>query len=169
MEIPAAFYRSLDMAYVKVSKGIEKKTTSLSKFLRILRIEHDELLANMAEKLGIMPSYLSSIEANRRDLTPALQAKLIEAYHLNEKQQKDLCSYVAEAAAMVKVDLESLRDESNFAEYVDTALLFARDLSKLGSRELGQIRSLLESFSLEGNTNEKRNIPKSKNSAGKGV
>ncbi|MCR4822902.1 MAG: hypothetical protein K5873_08550 [Treponema sp.] len=97
------------MAYVKVNKGLEKKTTSLSKFLRILRIENDELLAHMAEKLGIMPSYLSSIEANRRDL------------------------------------------------------------SKLGSGELEQIRRLLKSFSMEGKKNEKRVLSESKNNAAKGV
>ena len=157
------------MADAKIIKGEEKKSTSLSKFLKILRINNDELLGDMAENLEIMPSYLSSIEANRRPLTPALQQKLISTYNLDEGEQLRLANCVAEAARSVEVDLKSVRDESIFPEYVDTALLFARDLSNLGSRELGEIRDLLNSFNKEGKHNEKKDFSKSKGVTGKRV
>ena len=153
------------MADTKIIKGEEKKTTSLSKFLKILRINNDELLGDMAENLEIM----SSIEANRRPLTPALQQKLISTYNLDEGEQLRLANCVAEAARSVEVDLKSVRDESIFPEYVDTALLFARDLSNLGSRELGEIRDLLNSFNKEGKHNEKKDFSKSKGVTGKRV
>ena len=139
----------------------EKKSTSLSKFLRILRIQNDQLLGDMAEKLGIKPSYLSSIEANRRPLTPELRHRLVEAYGLDETAQVELEKCTAQAARSVEVSLLTVRNEERLPEYVDTALLFARDLSSLGSAELAEIRNLLYSFKEE-HTDEKRTIHKSK-------
>lgn len=144
---------------------LDNTTYPLSMFLKILRFKNDELLGDMAEHLGIMPSYLSSTEANRRPLTQALQQRLISTYNLDESQQVELSNYVAEAARSVEVNLETVRDESIFPEYVDTALLFARDLSNLGSRELGEIRALLNSFNMEGKLNEKKDFAKSKGTA----
>ncbi|MCR5764449.1 MAG: helix-turn-helix domain-containing protein [Treponema sp.] len=139
----------------------ERKSTNLSKFLRILRIQNDELLGDMANKIGIMPSYLSSIEANRRPLTPALMQKLVNSYNLDEKDQEKLENYIAEAARSVEVDLTHVRDESILPKYVDTALLFAKDLSTLGSAELDEIKKLLISFNREEKHNEKRDLYKS--------
>ncbi len=140
----------------------ERKSTNLSKFLRILRIQNDELLGDMANKIGIMPSYLSSIEANRRPLTPALKQKLVDSYKLDEEAQEKLENYIAEAARSVEVDLSHVRDENLLPKYVDTALLFAKDLSTLGSTELDEIKKLLESFNREEKHNEKRDFYKSK-------
>lgn len=148
----------------------EKRTTSLSKFLRILRIKNDEVLGDMAEKLGIMPSYLSSIEANKRPLTPALKEKLIDSYSLDREEQEYLENCIAEASRSVEVNLDNVKDESILSEYVDTAVMFARDISKLGNTELDEIRNLLKSFTgKEGEQNEKRNFHKSQSVASKRI
>lgn len=157
------------MAEEKRTEGEKKPTSSLAKFLRILRIQNDEVLGDMANNLGIMPSYLSSIETNRRPLTPALQQRLIERYSLNEEQQKHLENYVAEAAKRVEVNLENVKDKTLFPQYVDTALMFARDLSSLGGTELKELRDLLQSFNKEGIVYEKKDFSKSKSSATKRV
>lgn len=157
------------MAEEKRTEGEKKPTSSLAKFLRILRIQNDEVLGDMANNLGIMPSYLSSIETNRRPLTPALQQRLIERYSLNEEQQKHLENYVAEAAKSVEVNLENVKDKTIFPQYVDTALMFARDLSRLGGTELKELRNLLQSFNKEGIVYEKKDISKSKGSTTKRV
>ena len=124
----------------------EKKSTRLAKFLRILRIQNDELLGNMADKLGIKPSYLSAIEANRRPLTSALKERLIEKYSLDSKQQAELDSLIAEADRSVEVDLSSVRNEAIYPKYVNTAMLFARDISTLDEEELEEIQKMLISF-----------------------
>lgn len=142
------------------SKEEEKKSTNLAKFLRILRIQNDELLGDMSDALGIMPSYLSSIEANRRPLTPALKQKLIEVYNLDETQKSELENYIAEAAASVEVNLENVKDKSNYPQYVDTALLFARDISSLNEAELNEIRDMLKKFKSEGKSDEKTGYSK---------
>lgn len=140
----------------------ERKSTSLAKFLRILRIKNDELLGDMAQKLSIKPSYLSSIEANRRPLTQALKEKLVESYRLEAPAQAELENCIAEAARSVEVNLSHVRDEKLLSKYVDTALLFAKDLSTLSSTELDEIQELLARFNNGEKRNEKRNCSKSK-------
>lgn len=146
----------------KPSVEEERKSTSLAKFLRILRIKNDELLGDMAQKLSIKPSYLSSIEANRRPLTQALKEKLVESYRLEAPAQAELENCIAEAARSVEVNLSHVRDEKLLSKYVDTALLFAKDLSTLSSTELDEIQELLARFNNGEKRNEKRNCSKSK-------
>lgn len=153
------------MTNKKMPLGEEKKSTSLAKFLRILRIQNDELLGDMAGKLGIMPSYLSSIEANRRPLTTSLKQKLVDAYALDETDQAKLDTCIVEAARSVEVNLSHVRDETILPKYVDTALLFAKDLSTLGGAELDAIQKLLTSFNKEEKRNEKMDFGKNKAAA----
>ena len=155
-----SYFKELDMT----ANVEERKSTSLAKFLKILRVQNDELLGNMADRLGIKPSYLSSIEANRRPLTDELSARVAEAYSLDEEQRRKLSSCVAEANRTVEVSLDSVQDEALLPEYVDTALLFAKDLSKMSSVELGRIKDLLNEFhkdyTKEGSHSENRNRAK---------
>lgn len=149
----------------KPSVEEERKSTSLAKFLRILRIKNDELLGDMAQKLSIKPSYLSSIEANRRPLTSVIRQKLVESYSLDAQAQAELENCIAEAARSVEINLSHVRDETILPKYVDTALLFAKDLSTLGSAELDEIQSLLSQFNKEGKLHEKNRSDKSKNAS----
>ena len=43
--------------------------TPFGKYLRKLRIDHDEKLKDMAAKLGVTGSYLSAVEIGKRDST----------------------------------------------------------------------------------------------------
>ncbi len=44
------------------------KVTEFGKFSRKLRIENDELLRDMANKLGVTASYLSAVEIGKRNI-----------------------------------------------------------------------------------------------------
>ena len=50
--------------------------TTFGKVLRKLRIDHSEILGDMAKKLKISPAYLSAIENNGRVIPDDLIAKL---------------------------------------------------------------------------------------------
>ncbi len=157
------------MTKKSMSLGEEKKSTSLAKFLRILRIQNDELLGDMAKKIGIMPSYLSSIEANRRPLTKVVRQRLVEAYGLNQADQEKLDTLIVEADRSLEVELSHVRDETLLPKYVDTALLFAKDLSSLGGKELDAIQKLLKSFNKEEKRHEKTDFAKNKTAASQRV
>ena len=49
--------------------------TELGKHLRKIRIDHGEILKNMADKLGVTSSFLSAVEIGKRNMT-SLKHKL---------------------------------------------------------------------------------------------
>lgn len=64
--------------------------TNIGKFLRDLRIEKQELLYDMARKMGIGSADLSAIEAGKRPLTLIELGKVINKYNLNKNHESKL-------------------------------------------------------------------------------
>lgn len=85
--------------------------TELGKFLRKLRIEKNEIIMNMAEKLGIAPSYLSSIECGTRNVPKGFIDKVIAVYKLGKDQQHELEHARDMALREVKIDLANASTE----------------------------------------------------------
>ena len=66
--------------------------TKIQKFLRTLRVETGETQAEMAQNLGISPSYLSQIEAGRRNVPTWLVNQFTKVYNISKEQQQFLIS-----------------------------------------------------------------------------
>ena len=64
--------------------------TRLGKLLRKIRIDRDEYMKNMAERLGITSAYLSAIENGKRNMGNALLEKLAEVYSLPDNPKTKL-------------------------------------------------------------------------------
>lgn len=64
--------------------------TSFGKFLKKLRIDHNELQKDMAEKIGITGSYLSLIELGKRNIPKDAVSKIIKHYNLTDNQKLEL-------------------------------------------------------------------------------
>lgn len=63
--------------------------TPLGKFLRKIRIDHDERLYDMAKKVGVSSAFLSSVENGHKKASDALVDNIITIYKLDEKQKKN--------------------------------------------------------------------------------
>lgn len=119
------------------------EVTAFGKILRKLRIDYSEVLGTMAKRLGISPAYLSAIENNGRDIPEDFIAKIANEYNLNESQINELEEAKAQTSGAVAVQFENQKTEQN---YVQAAVMFARDFSKLTSTQVEQLRNLLKSF-----------------------
>lgn len=97
----------------------------------------------MAKRLGISPAYLSAIENNGRDIPKDFIAKIANEYNLKESQINELEEAKAQTSGAVAVQFENQKTEQN---YVQAAVMFARDFSKLTSTQVEQLRNLLKSF-----------------------
>ncbi|WP_375659137.1 helix-turn-helix domain-containing protein [Bartonella sp. MR30HLJHH] len=60
--------------------------TSFGKILRKLRIDHSERLLDMAKKLDISVSFLSSVEIGKKSVPVGLEEKIIELYGLDKEK-----------------------------------------------------------------------------------
>lgn len=119
------------------------EVTAFGKILRKLRIDYSEVLGTMAKRLGISPAYLSAIENNGRDIPEDFITKIANEYNLNESQINELEEAKAQTSGAVAVQFKNQKTEQN---YVQAAVMFARDFSKLTSTQVEQLRNLLKSF-----------------------
>lgn len=117
--------------------------TTFGKVLRKLRIDHSEILGDMAKRLEISPAYLSAIENNGRVIPDDLIAKLAQKYNLNDSQINELEEAKAQTKGAVDVQFENHKGNH---DYIQTAVMFARDFSKLTAQQVEQLKRLLKEF-----------------------
>lgn len=117
--------------------------TPFGKELRKLRIDADEVLLNMADKLGITAAYLSSIENGKRTIPDDFIGKIAVSYNLSKKQVRDLEAAMVETQSKITVTFPKECGENR--EFIETALLFARDISKLDNNQLREVKKILAS------------------------
>lgn len=105
-------------------------TTKFGKQLRIIRVEKDENIYEMAKRLGISTSYLSAIETGDRPIPADLVEKITTIYGLSSNQIETLKDAEAESATKINVDLSKVSVEQK-------KLIFAlsRKLDSLSDEE----------------------------------
>ena len=64
--------------------------TEFGKFTRKLRVDSDELMKDMAKKLGVTTSYLSAVEVGKRKVPTSWGELINENYELTEEQSSEL-------------------------------------------------------------------------------
>lgn len=120
--------------------------TAFGKEIRKLRIDKDESLAEMAEKLGISASYLSAIETGTREIPVGFVDRLCNIYQLSSSTK----------AAIQKAEVESSKKisfllKSTILEQRQLAFTLARRLKDLSPDDCDKIIRFLE----EGGENDK--------------
>ncbi len=85
--------------------------TVFGKELRKLRIDKEENIHTMAQKLGISISYLSAIEAGSRNIPSDMVDKIIEIYELNKERSEILRQAEAESSKEIGIDLSTVSAE----------------------------------------------------------
>ena len=113
--------------------------TELGKFLRKLRIDNDELLKHMADRLGLASSTLSSIEAGRRKPPKGFTEKVAAEYRLDAHQVEELDRAAAQSQDEVAVHIAGLSQEDR-----KLAVAFARKFADLSDDQKASIREVLD-------------------------
>jgi transcriptional regulator with XRE-family HTH domain len=127
----------------------------LSKFgqiVRALRLAHGSMLmSEMAERLGVSPSYLSAVEFGRRAVPESWPGRIAEILSVSAADRALLDHAATTATSSVKgfitVPLEGLTELQE-----EVALQFANRIRELTDDELEAIKQRL----LEGKTGEQR-------------
>jgi transcriptional regulator with XRE-family HTH domain len=100
--------------------------TELGKFLRHLRINLNELLGEMAEKLEVSPSMLSSVETGRKNMPVNWNEKIPKLYNLNSDETKKFKELAIISANKISMDLKNTK-----IPHKDLAFQFARKFHTL--------------------------------------
>lgn len=99
--------------------------TEFGKFSRKLRIDCGELLKNMADKLGVTPSYLSAVENGKRNVPEEWINVIIEKYNLENRQISELKQAYYDTLTDVNINMKGKNIEdrrliTSFARKFDT-------------------------------------------------
>ena len=91
--------------------------TEFGKLLRIIRINSGDSAKDMAKKLNMSPSYLSTIENGKRNIPPDMEDLLINAYKLSERDKAKLRKAMVDSSDTVKIDLTELAEKKKQVIY----------------------------------------------------
>ena len=111
----------------------------LGKFLRKLRIEHNEVLLDMAQRLQVSAAFLSAVENDRRSAPPSWVDIITTEYYLEFTQQQELTEAVAESLKQIRVDVGNASPGKR-----NCALAFARSFDDLSDDDIQGLMTFLE-------------------------
>jgi len=113
--------------------------SQFGKFCRKLRIEKNERLLDMAQKLEVPPSFLSAVEFGKKSIPEGWKALIIDKYNLSTEQIAELQQAIDNSVRILKFDL-SEKDDSD----KDLLLAFARKFQDLDTNDKESILSVLK-------------------------
>ena len=118
--------------------GGTEMITNFGKELRKLRIDNDELLKDMADKLGVTISYLSAVEHGKREVPDDWVDTISKLYQLSDAEKDNLEDLAYMSKNKVSIDLLEVNDKKK-----NTALAFARKFDNLSDEEINKINKIL--------------------------
>ncbi|MEE8808381.1 MAG: helix-turn-helix transcriptional regulator [Lactimicrobium sp.] len=119
--------------------------TSVGKFLRKVRIDHGEILKDMADKLGVSASFLSAVENGKKKMPSDWNRKICEIYKLSDEQTLDFTKAIAASEKTVEMNFS----DASFSRK-ELAISFARKFSDIDDDQVEKIKKILS----EDNKNE---------------
>jgi len=109
----------------------------LGKMLRAIRLQKEERLIDMAQKIDVSVAYLSAIETGRKEPPLSIVDKISAAYDMSKKQKVEL-----ELALFNSRTSFKLEPQSSLAQ--DTVALLARRLNRLPPEDHKKIQAILQ-------------------------
>ena len=113
--------------------------TSLGRFLRKLRIDRNELLKDMAEKLSVSFSFLSAVENGKKHMPSAWNTQICELYELSGAQRSEFTKAIAETEEILDMNLSGTGMNSR-----KLAVSFARNLPFFTDEQVEAMQQIMQ-------------------------
>lgn len=113
--------------------------TKFGLFVRQLRLLRNEVLKDMADKLEISSSYLSSVENGKRKIPLEWADKIKNIYNLENNEYLSLLNAIDLTNNEVTISLNSRSHEKK-----DAILSFARKIDDMDDEDFNNIKKLLK-------------------------
>lgn len=113
--------------------------TKFGKELRKIRIENDEILKDMADRLNVTAAYLSAVENGNRKVPDTWVNIIASQYKLSDQEADKLQRLAYENRNDISIMFNT--DDNNEA---NLALSFARKFKDLDSNQIKEIQKILD-------------------------
>ena len=111
--------------------------TNFGKTLRKIRIDHNELLKDMAKRLNVTVAYLSAVENGKREVADNWIDVIADSYKLSSIEKAELQKYAYEDKDSLKISFASIESEEK-----ELALAFARSFKTLSDTERQELLNM---------------------------
>lgn len=115
--------------------------TEFGKFSRKLRIDHGELLKDMAKKLGVTSAYLSAVEAGHRKIPEKWLELIQNLYSMTAEEITAMREAYDCSINEIKIDLSE-----QSPSYKEVAIMFARELKNFEETDLKDLLEKMKSI-----------------------
>ena len=112
--------------------------TEFGKALRRIRLDSNELLKDMADKLGVSSAYLSAVENGKKKATLSMLKQIIEIYNLTTNEEEQLRDAFQRSQDEIRVDTSGMARDRQ-----DLAMVFARKISTIDDESIEEILNIL--------------------------
>jgi transcriptional regulator with XRE-family HTH domain len=115
--------------------------TELGKFLRKLRIDHNELLKDMADALDVSAAFLSAVETGKKNPPNGWREAIVKTYQLKDAQYEAFCDAWANSKDQVIIPLNGLpRDQRRVIH------TFARQFENMDEDSAKRMKEILQAM-----------------------
>ncbi len=112
--------------------------TSVGKFLRKLRIDNNEILMDMADKLNVSASFLSAVENGNKKVPTGWDKKICNLYNLDDNQAESFAQAIAETENNFEINFSGVKTQNR-----QVAVSFARKFAEMDDEQLKAIKKIL--------------------------
>lgn len=112
--------------------------TKFGEIVRIIRIKNHEVMADMADRLGVRIPFLSAIETGKKNIPSDLIRKIVSVYGLNATEAQELFDAAEESKTQYKISAIGAGRVQHQA-----AMQFARSFNNMDDETAIKILELL--------------------------
>lgn len=112
--------------------------TELGKMLRKIRLNNNELLKDMSDKLNVTASYLSAVEHGKRELPSEWITDIISLYELNHEDAYALQDAADMSSLSIKINLKGQSKEMS-----SLANAFARKFNDFDQNDVNELMNII--------------------------
>ncbi|MGP1598952.1 transcriptional regulator [Peptoanaerobacter stomatis] len=113
--------------------------SKFGKFTRKLRIERNELLSHMAEKLKVSSSFLSAVENGKKSVPNKWPDSIKDIYELSSKESLELDKAYLDSINSISLNMENKNEEDK-----EIILSFARKFDSLDNKSKEELKNIFE-------------------------
>lgn len=114
--------------------------------MKKLRSDNNEVMSDMAEKLGVTTSFLSAVELGKKNPPDSWYSKIDKSYSMCLNQRYELIMALALSERFLKIDLTDLSYEQR-----SLAWNFRRNLKDMDDEDVEILAKILERIDLKVN------------------
>ena len=105
--------------------------TKVGRYLRQIRLDNNEILRDMALRLGVTSAFLSAVENGKKKMPKKLRDKLILEYGMDECGIVQLDDAVLESNDVVDINIKAMSEPKK-----ELAVSFARSFENLTDEDV---------------------------------